>query len=617
LKANSTSALRLIEGSPLGPWIVFILLLAPFNAIFAPFIPLPDFRLGHDFSFVLPNLLDGNIWFRNNGFAPPWFSPSFCAGQPSFPDPQSSYYGVLQFLSIAASPLTAIRWTLLICASLMFWGGYLLLRRIFAVGTTSALLVGGLLMFNGFLPHRIIIGHTGFHGFALVPWIALLLMMQVRHVANGIAAAATAGILSAYWLYSGFTILVPAGVLSILLLAILYGLAGGNMARFCARGALAGLICLGLSAAKLWASFSFFSNFSRNYYLLPGAASIHDAAIVIAGSLFLPSQWAFELGMPRMKNLQWELTPHEWAFNFGIFVVPMAAVLIANRLRKSSWCPTLSPRQIALCALMILCLAWPLAFNVWHPRWNAFLKMVPILNTTSSPLRWLIAYIPVVAVGVGLGLDKAGWTRGGALAAAGCMAATILQTAVEPREYYMAQSYDARPVLIADNMLREGRWSPKIEVLGTGAEIQAGDYRTQLHSNDTFVVGMSQVFCYNAVFGYRLEKFSAAGLVAGSVLQEHEGFLNLKNPSCYVFPNENKCLPGDRFRADQLAQARSFTEYRPFAFQISAGQAVANQTTLLSLLVIILGALIWLLKALPITALWRKTVRPTPPPSDQ
>lgn len=582
------------------------MLLLAFNAIYEPFFPLPDFRLGHDFAGGLPGLLDGNIWFRNNGLFPPWFSPSFCAGQPFLADPQSGYYSLPQLLSFAVSLLTAIRWTLIICASLMFWGSYLLMRHVFATGMTSALLVGGLLMFNGFLPHRFIVGHLGYHGFALVPWIALLLLMNVRSAANGIAAAVGAGVLLAYWVHSGFGTLILAGGFAILLLALLYGIVGGPLKSFFARSMLAGMVGIGISAAKLWASASFLSNFPRTSYLLPGAASIHDAAIVIVGNLFLPSQLAYQTGMPRMRNIQWALGPHEWAFNFSSVVVPLAAILIVIRLRKLSWRWTLAPRQIALWTLMILCLAWPLAFNVWYPGWNAFLKTVPILNTASTALRWVIVYIPFIAVGAGLLLDKAGWGRVGVIAVGGCMVATVLQAAFEPRGFYLSQAYDARPVLIADAALHDGRWSPKIEVLGTTAAIQAGKYQAELHSNDTVVAGVSQIFCYNPVFGYRLEKFSAAGLVAGPVLQEHDGFLNLKNPACYVFPNENNCRPGDRFRADQLAQAKSFTQYRPFAFQISTGQAVANRVTFLTLVVVILVAMIWMGKWLTLTALWRR-----------
>ncbi|MCX7175584.1 MAG: hypothetical protein NT159_16985 [Proteobacteria bacterium] len=572
----------------------FSLLFAAFVLIFRPFFPLAQGTVGHDYSLAFPSLLDGYFWFRNNGLDPPWFTPAFCAGEPFFADPQSAYYSLPQLLSFVVSPLTAVYWVLLISAAMMFWGGYFLMRRVFNSSPAVGMLVGGLLMFNGFLPHRMLAGHLGYHGFALVPWIALLLLIPVRRPAANLAVATGAGVLLAYWVHSGFGTLILAGGLSILLVALVRALNGGSLVGFLVRGMLAGFVGIGLSAAKLWASFSFLANFQRTDYLLPGAASIHDAFIMIFGALFLPSQWAYELGSARLVNVQWGLAPHEWAFNFGVVVLPLALALVVDLARHGTWRTSVSPRRLLLWLLLFLGLIWPVAFNVYHPAWNAFLKTVPILSSASSAVRWVIVYIPFIAVGVGLLLERARWGKAGVFVTALCLLATVLQTAFEPREFYLSQGYDARPILIADSQLRSGKFTPKVETLGTSAVIRNGSSRIQLHGNDTFLGGVSQVYCYNPIFGYQLEKYSAEGLRQGSVFEEHDGFLNLKNPACYVFPRENNCRPGDRFRADQLAQAKDFAEYRPYAFQISPGQRAANLVTQLSLALVALAALGWI-----------------------
>jgi len=577
--------------------LVFTLLLGTFGAIFRPFFPVAPGFVGHDYSFAFTSLLAGHFWFRNNGLSPPWFTPSFCAGQPFFADPQSGYYSLPQFLSFMVSPLTAAYWTLLISAALMFWGGYLLMRRAFESSVTVAVLVGGLLMFNGFLPHRLLVGHLGYHGFALTPWIALLLLRPVPHPAGNLAAAIGAGLLLAYWVHSGFGTLILAGGLAITLVALLYALNGGFFARLFTRWVLAGVIALGLSAAKLWASFSFLANFQRTDYLLPGAPSIHDAVMMIAGALLLPSQWAYEFGYPRLVNVQWWLTPHEWAFNFGMVTGLLALALIVDLVRNGTWRVPVSPRRVLLWVLLILGMIWPVAFNVYYPAWNAFLKTVPILNSASTAVRWVIVYVPVIAVGVGLMLDRARWGNARIFVAGICLLATVLQTAIEPRDYYLSQGYDVRPVVFADRQLRADILTPRINALGTSAEIQADGGHFRLGGNDTFIAGVSQVFCYNPIFGYRLERFSAEGLKPGSVFDEHGGFLNLKNPACYVFPKENNCRPGDRFRADQLAQAMDFVEYRPYIFQIPPGQMAANLVTQGTLVLLGMAALAWMFRS--------------------
>ena len=589
-KTGSTSPTLLV-------WLIFSLLWMIFDLVFANYFPLKHHLMGDDYSLALPAWLDGHMWFKNNGLSVPWFTPSFCAGQPFFPDPQSGYYALPQWLAIAVGPLQAAHGTLLASAALLFWGVYLLMRKVFATGTTVAVLVGGLLMFNGFLPYRMIVGHIGYHGFALVPWIALLLLMPLRRSIHSWTAALIAGLLLAYWVQSGFGTLMLAAGLSILLIACLYGLRDGSLTRFFGRSALASLIGLGLSAAKLWAGISFLSHFPRTSYLLPGAGNFLDALIVVASGLFLPSQWAFDVANPRLVNVQWMQAPHEWAYGFGITTALLLIALLLNWLRFKPWrcVNSTTLRQALLSTVLVLGLIVPIALNIWTPEWNAFLKTLPAIKSSSTLLRWMIVYIPVVAVIIGLLLERAQWGRFTHVAAGLCLMGVIGQAIWEPHGYYLSQGYDSKPMVIGDALLRSGKLTPSINMLGNAVDVQIGKYHKQLRSNDTLIAGVSQTACYNPIFGYRLENFSAQNLAPGSVLAVNDGFLNLKNPACYVYPKENNCQPGDRFKADQLEQAQAFINYKPFAFNISEGQRIANTVTKFSLYFTLLWILGWLI----------------------
>src|SRR5512135_3628524 len=114
--------------------LAFAGLLWAYNAIFGAYFPLPNGLMGHDYALTMPAFEDGYLWFRNNGFlSPPWFTPSFCAGQPYFADPQSVFYSVPQFLAFVMDPLSAIHASVLLFAGLGFWGTYVLGRRTFAL----------------------------------------------------------------------------------------------------------------------------------------------------------------------------------------------------------------------------------------------------------------------------------------------------------------------------------------------------------------------------------------------------------------------------------------------------------------------------------------------------
>lgn len=576
------------------PWLAFALLLAAYDGIFSAFFPIGGYRLGHDYAFIFPNLLDGIFWFKNNGLSVPWFSPAFCAGQPAFPDPQSAYYSLPQLLAIAIGPLAATYGTLLVCAALMFWGGFLLMRQVFGAGRTEAILVAGLLMFNAFLPHRLITGHTGYHGFALVPWVALLLLLPCRRRVNSIAAGVGAGLLVGYWVYSGLGTLILACAMAVLLLAILRFLAGGSVRAAVVRASLASGVGAGLSASKLVATFSFLTQFPRDFYPLPGAASPVDAIFMIGAGLFLPSQWAAAFGIPRLTNVMWTPAAHEWAYGFGMAAALLAVTLMIGALRRSGLAWPVSGRNRVLLAICLLLLLWPLAFSTWHPAWNAFLKQLPVLGSASFPFRWVIVYIPATGVAIGLLMMQCGHGRWRIAATTACLLATVLLSYFEPRGYYLSQGYDMRPVVFANELFEQRDSGPGISVLGAATEFSAGRFRTQLRGNDTFVAGMSQIFCYNPVFGFRLEKFSSAGLSAGDVLQiQSDGYLNLKNPACYVFPKENGCLPGDRFRADQIDAAKAFVAYRPWPFATSTIQQVANVVTPCTLGLVVMSGLFW------------------------
>jgi hypothetical protein len=73
-------------------------------------------------------------------------------------------------------------------------------------------------------------------------------------------------------------------------------------------------------------------------------------------------------------------------------------------------------------------------------------------------------------------------------------------------------------------------------------------------------------------------------LTFGDVLSETNGFLNIKNPACYVFPKENSCAPGDHFKSRQRELAENFVSYKQFSFGKSTPQKIAELITAIALI---------------------------------
>jgi len=580
-------------------WIApvsFLLLLAAYHLIFGQFFPTRNGTLGTDYSRVLPDLLDGYFWFRSNGlFEPFWFTPSFCGGLPALGDPQSGYYSVAQFLAFLINPLASVYATVLLFASLGFWGFYLLLRACFGASRQAAVVGGALFMFNGFFIHRMLIGHFAFHGVMLIPLIAYFLLRPAvgTRILGIFQNGAVAGCMLAYGVYSGMVHLLLPCALAVLGMAAVHGLAGRESAGFVRRSLVAALVAVGLAAAKLAAALSFLRNFPRSDISLPGAASVWDALHLLFSALFFSPADIAQQAQPLVAGVEVILERHEW--EYGITMVPLllivaGAVLLLVRTRGAL--PRPSAAKWVWLALLGLVLALPLALNIHTPEWNAFLKQVPLIKSSSNLLRWFLVYIPLAILAAALLLDRIALreSRRNLLVGA-ALAALVLINAAKDRDFYHDQHYRPDTIVNAWQAARAGTAAPRIRYIGAYVDAE-NHIEMRGNGNDLIAAGASQFACYNPIFGYRLERFPAKTLHPGPVLMETDGVLNLKNPVCYLYPEQNSCAPGDHFTAAQREAAQAFADYKPYPVELSAAQSAANAATraTLALLALLLVA---------------------------
>ena len=279
-----------------------------------------------------------------------------------------------------------------------------------------------------------------------------------------------------------------------------------------------------------------------------------------------------------LVNSRWRLRAHELEYSVGfvpLWVLVMAAAFGLYALRRGGarerW-----PRERALALLgVVALLLLPIALNYYSPGWNAFLKSLPYIGSGSTQLRWLSLYVPAAVVGAAVALDRTPLLRdyAGLVAVAGIAGAVWLGATTDRRSYH-AETFDPAPVVAAHRAVAAGAWSPAIERIGARAEPGAFDrLRTSLTR------GESDLDCYETLLGFRLERFPRGALRPGPALEERGGRLNLKDPSCYVFPDENGCAPGDHFAASRRADAEALLAYRPFSFERSGAQRVAALVT--------------------------------------
>ncbi|MBF0126803.1 MAG: hypothetical protein HQM02_06280, partial [Magnetococcales bacterium] len=294
--------------------------------------------VGHDFSFILPMLLENDYWIRNNGIlATNWFLPGLCGGQPGFPDLQNMFFSIPQWLTLFLPPIQAVYATVLLFAVAGYWGMYLFLARILRMPGGMAVAGAILFMFNGFFAARMMVGHFTFHAFMLLPLLAHLLVRPLpaeRHWSREVPWAVALGLGGAYLIHAGMiNLLLPA-------LLILFGLVGLALtvdplpARTClVRWPLAALLTISLSASKVLAGVALLDTFPRSDYSLPGFTSPWHTLLALGRSLFWQPEELQTNYFSHMAYLQWGLDVHEWMF--GISPLPLALLLAWLILRWS------------------------------------------------------------------------------------------------------------------------------------------------------------------------------------------------------------------------------------------------------------------------------------------
>ena len=537
--------------------------------------------LGHDYAYFLPQLLDGYFWYHNNGLlSPQWFTPSICGGVPALPNPQNTFYSVPQWLTFITDPLRAVYFSILIFAAIGFTGFYLLLRHAFRTSMVTALVGAMLFFFNSFYASRMLIGHLTYHAFMLLPLIAFLMLRPLPATGNlpGLRLAtdaSLAAVLLAYMVWSGMVHLMLPVLLALVAIGLVHGFLLEGAGLFSLRFMGAGVMSIALCASKLTASLAFLGHFDRSLYPLPGVGSVWGLLKTTFISLFLvPSN---NTAANDMVNSQWGIGRHE--FEYGVTLIPLLiiAIGIAFALRnRRTVLSALNPgthRRMKQ-SLLFFVLLLPLFVNYYSPAWNSLLKEIPVIGSSSNLLRWFSMYIPLVILAASLVLEKSvysGKTRlyAGALS----LLAVLGINASVDREYYARQSYDPGPITRAYTRPHASDWSPMI----THILLRPGLL------NNTLVEGGSQLACYEPIFGYRLERFPAKPLRPGTIMAEHEGVLNIKNPACYVYGEANDCAPGDHFSADQAQEAKDFASYKNFEFNFPAWQRIANITSLFAM----------------------------------
>jgi hypothetical protein len=403
------------------------------------------------------------------------------------------------------------------------------------------------------------------------------------------------GAIFAYQFQAGMQhIIVPVALAAAVIVLVQGHLRGHAWQPWAVLG-LGAVLSVGLSAQRLAAALAFLEEYPRDFYPLPGLRSVFSTIEVAGLSLFWhpPVDTAAKVLVNYLVIIDWQ----EWAYGVGpvalVLLAAGGAVFLFQSFIAGTWRRPIG--GLVLAVAIVLVMAIPIALNVYAPAWNAFLKGLPVIGESVTLARWFVLFIPLAVLGAALAIDRLApskaWAGGLFLVVA---IATVWWHAAESTQ--VPSSYHDAPIEQAWRVARANGIRPITEIKG---QLQTSAVQGVMDRNNAMVDGISELYCYQPMFGYQLEAFPKTNLQIGPILTPTGGGeLNFMNPSCYLFPLENHCGVRGQFREDQKAALLDFAAYRALPFARSAIQTAADWTNLIALI----GAALAVLVALP----WRR-----------
>ena len=571
---------------------IFILIFLIHQYIFLDFFPNNNGLLGHDYEYFLPNFIFGKIWFENNLISVPWFTPSFCCGIPFYPDPQTMFYSLQQLFYIFFEPILATKFLFIYFSLVAYIGMFLLLRKSFNFSYYLSLLGSTIFFFNGYFIYRIIIGHLGYANYVFIPLYCFLLISSVTNKKFSLRTVylLLSSVTLSSLVYSGTGSIMFLIIISIISILLIFCIINQNFISLFIRFSKSLFISFLLSLSKLSAVIFFLKNFKRNNYEALTFENIHDYFYSTFKSLFL---------FPDINHFNKSAIDHNGPkiniheIEFGISVVPLLAIIIFvlnfNKIKNKLYDYKL--------LLLVFILIIPFILNTGLFSLDKIWSSIPILGSTWVQIRWNALFIIPLIIFSLLIFNSNLFIKNNKYVILFLIATVVFQNIIYDKKYYHNQYYNTKNMSEFSNNIDDDINSAFIK--GLSVFIDKDEKIIAKQRNDNFKLGFSSYFCYQPIFGYTLKKFPKQNLIfnkkikisdnksllIGDInLNNNTDTLNFLNPSCFLFPGENNCNPGDLFKKSQINNLNKFLKYKKIQFKKPIIQSISDYISLLTLI---------------------------------
>ena len=589
-------------------YLLALLVILAHQIIFQDFFPNKNLLLGHDYSVFIPNFIFGKIWFNNNFLEIPWFTPSFCCGIPFFGDPQTMYYSFQQLIFLLFSPLLSLKIMFLFFSLVGFFGTFFLLNKSFNKNIYISLIAASLFLFNGFFNYRAVVGHVTFLSYVFIPFYCYFLIHAFENREDKLKSIfyiLISSLIFANFIHSGSGTIIVTIILSIIFIILIYIYLNEKF-TIINYLILSFTIGLFIASSKINAALSFLSNFPRENVPIVFEGYYEFFTNLFKSLFFYPdiNKFNFEI----INSVTGSLGIHE--IEFGITILPLIifAIFLAN-LKKITFNKLNSKKLIAL-LFMLLITIFTISVNVSGNELGTFFHKLPVVKSTWKHFILAAAYIlPIIIISC-LFIDKINFNyRNIKIFTVSCLLIIVLQNYIYKKDFYYNEYYDPA-VFKKFHQDKEKIQNIKIEK-GALFLDKEGKLISDMQRNNMFLDELSPLFCYQAMFGYKFnlprkklifneknEINENLFLITNDPKLINNDELNFFNPSCFIFPNENNCQPGDVFKKDQIKELDQFLNYKTFEFKMSKSQKITNYLSIISLIISMIYIIYYVIKRL-------------------
>lgn len=543
-------------------------------------------KIGHDYGYHLPRMLDGFLHQKLNGLEIQWYTPSFGGGLPAYPNPQDIQYSLPQLLMHVFNPWTSLMISLSSYSALGFLSFYLLLKEVCGFSKHSSLIGAVFILANGFLVQHVVVGHVGFQVFPLLGTILYVLFSRkFEHIHAGILIGIVSfviinqsGFYIAFIFSLSLAIMLP---LMYLTLPLLF-----DWRRISSVAFWSGLLALSFSASKLIAVYSFMRFFPREIndiydqtYLLgiSGLGLQLLGGMIIIPYLALTGRDLNDLHIIFQNATK--STSNIWETDISISPVLILILIYGGLHGLKNFIKRKDERKIVpsrfIATLLLILGTWLVVdFSLAKGWLFELLKPLPIINSLHVNVRFASAFIFPMAFAGAYVLNrhikiinvKSNIFYG----LLGLLTLLFLLLYLLPSENVFRKSSHINQPLAIYAQIEDGEKFP----INTIQNLKDINVFKKQASN------LKNIF--EPIFGYDLEYFNPL-VYPGLVFEMENGYYNMTNPASYVFPAENGLTSFERFRIDQEVELVLFVNRQQPRLNISTSQGIANGISMVSM----------------------------------